>query len=179
MGLFDIKNDQIILNPDSLAIPAFKTIWDKDKTKGKTKATQVISYIYYMSDYKSPYSIYPEKKRRDILREEFIKDEKWSAGEDVTRAIQTYRDFQETHTMRLMRAARCAADELSIYFEDIDFKEKDDNGRPVYTAKDVAINLEKVGKIVESLDKLEEKIQKEIKSESRVRGGGELGIYER
>ena len=29
--------------------------------------------------------------------------------------------------------------------------EKDDNGRPVYTAKDVAINLEKVGKIVESL----------------------------
>ena len=179
MGLFDIKNDQIVLNPDSLAIPAFRTIWDNDKTKGKSRATQVISYIYYMSDFQSPYAIYPEKKRKEILRDEFIKDDKWKAGKEVDEAIKAYRGFQETHTMRLMRAARSAADQLSIYFEEIDFKEKDDNGRPVYTAKDVAINLEKVGKIVESLDKLEEKIKKEIKTESRVRGGGDLGIYER
>jgi hypothetical protein len=179
MGLFNIKNDQIILDPDSLAIPVFKTIWDNDKTKGKARATQVISYIYYMSDFKSPYSIYPEKKRKEILKEEFIKDKEWKEGINVDKAIQTYRGFQETHTMRLMRAARAAADQLSIYFEDVDFKEKDDQGRPVYTAKDVATSLEKVGKIVESLDKLEEKIKKEIKSESRVRGGGDIGIYER
>ena len=55
----------------------------------------------------------------------------------------------------------------------------DDNGKPVYTAKDVAYNLEKVGTIVDSLDKLETRIKKEVRTESRVRGGGDIGMYER
>ena len=65
------------------------------------------------------------------------------------------------------------------YFENIDFLEIGENGKPLYNAKDVAINLEKVGSIVESLDKLENKIKKEIKTDSRVRGGGDIGLYER
>ena len=52
-------------------------------------------------------------------------------------------------------------------------------GKPLYNAKDVASNLEKVGRIVESLDKLENKIKREVKSDSRIRGGGEIGLYER
>ena len=179
MALFDIKNDQIVFSPDSLAIPAFRKIWEGDKSKTKTRATKEISYVYYMCDFNSPYSIYPEHKRIEVLKSDFIGDPKWKPEGRIADAISKYREFQETHTMRLMRAARSAADQLSCYFEDIDFKEKDDNGRPVYTAKDVAVNLEKVGKIVESLDKLEEKIKKEIKTESKIRGGGDIGIYER
>jgi hypothetical protein len=81
--------------------------------------------------------------------------------------------------MRLMKAAKGAADKLALYFENIDFLEMGSNGRLLYNAKDVAINLEKVGRIVESLDKLENKIKREIKTDSRVRGGGEIGLYER
>ena len=40
MALFDIKNGTVILNPDSLALPGFREIWKKDKTKGKNKATK-------------------------------------------------------------------------------------------------------------------------------------------
>ena len=39
MALFDLKNGNIVLNPDSLALPGFREIWKKDKTKGKDKAT--------------------------------------------------------------------------------------------------------------------------------------------
>ena len=31
MALFDIKNGNIILNPDSLVLPGFREIWKKDK----------------------------------------------------------------------------------------------------------------------------------------------------
>ena len=41
MALFDIKNGNIILNPDSLVLPGFREIWKKDKTKGKTKGFEV------------------------------------------------------------------------------------------------------------------------------------------
>ena len=40
MALFDLKNGNIILNPDSLALPGFREIWKKDKTKGKDKANK-------------------------------------------------------------------------------------------------------------------------------------------
>ena len=103
----------------------------------------------------------------------------WEETEDIKEAIRRYVDFQETYTMRLMRAAKGASDKLAGYFEDVDFLARDDSGKPIFTAKDVAVNLEKIGNIVDSLDKLETRIKKEVKTDSRIRGGGEIGMYER
>lgn len=179
MALFDLKNGNIVLNPDSLALPGFREIWKKDKSKGKEKATREISFVFFMCDYNSPYAVYPTNKRRDVIVRDYMRDEKWKETPEVKEAIQRYQGFQETHTMRLMRAAKGAADKLAGYFENIDFLKVDDKGKPIYTAKDVAYNLEKVGNIVDSLDKLETRIKKEVKTDSRVRGGGEVGMYER
>ena len=179
MALFDLKNGNIVLNPDSLALPGFREIWKKDKTKGKEKATREISYIYFMCDYNSPYAVYPIDKRKEAIIKDYIKEEDWMETKEIKEAIKRYVDFQETHTMRLMRAAKGASDKLAGYFEAINFMDKDSNGKPIHTAKDVAVNLEKVGNIVDSLDKLETKIKKEVKTESRIRGGGEIGMYER
>ena len=179
MSLFDLKNGNIILNPDSIAIPCFHAIWKGDKTKGKEKATKHISYVYFMCDYHSPYAVYPAQKKRDVVVRDFIADEDWKETPEILVAMKAYRDLQETHTMRLMRAAKGASDKLAGYFETIDFLKVDDNGKPIYTAKDVAYNLEKVGNIVDSLDKLETRIKKEVKSDARVRGGGEIGMFER
>ena len=177
--LFDLKAGNVVLNPDSLAIPMFSKIWKTDKTKTKEKATKEISYIYFMCDFSSPYMVYPETKRREVIVKDFMKDEKWKESESILHAMKRYKDFQETHTMRLMKAAKGASDKLAGYFEGVDFLKTDDTGKPLYTAKDVAVNLEKVGNIVDSLDKLETRIKKEIKTDSRVRGGGEIGLYER
>ena len=178
-SLFDIKGGHIVLNAESLAIPIFNKIWKRDKSKSKDKATREISYIFFMCDFNSPYMAYPSNKRREIILKDFMKDEKWKEDKDIEEAKIRYVEFQETHTMRLMKAARGASDKLANYFETIDFLKTDDNGKPLYNAKDVAINLEKVGNIVDSLDKLENRIKKEIKTDSRVRGGGDIGLYER
>ena len=178
-SLFDLKGGQIVLNAESLAVPIFNKIWKRDKSKSKDRANKEIAYIFFMCDFNSPYMAYPGNKKRDIILNDFMKDPKWKEDKEIKEAMNKYLEFQETHTMRLMKAAKGAADKLAMYFEDIDFKEMGDNGRPLYNAKDVASNLEKVGSIVESLDKLENKIKKEIKADSRVRGGGDIGLYER
>ena len=178
-SLFDLRDGQVVLNPESLAIPIFNTIWKRDKTKSKERANREIAYIFFMCDFNSPYMAYPSTKRRDIILSDFMKDPKWKEDKDIKDAMSKYLEFQETHTMRLMKSAKGAVDKLTSYFENIDFLEKGENGKPLYNAKDVAINLEKVGSSVESLDKLETKIKKEIKTDSRVRGGGDIGLYER
>ena len=178
-SLFDLKAGQVVLNAESLAVPIFNKIWKRDKSKAKEKANKEIAYIFFMCDFNSPYVAYPNTKRREVIVSDFMKDSKWKEDKDILEAMEKYLEFQETHTMRLMKAAKGAADKLASYFEHVDFLEIGENGRPLYNAKDVAINLEKVGSIVESLDKLENKIKKEIKSDSRVRGGGDIGLYER
>ena len=179
MGLFDLKEGQIVLHPDSLALPPFKRIWNRDKGKGKEKATKEIAYIYYVTDFKSPYSIYPEDRRKTLVAEDFMKDIKYKPDKDVIEAIGFYKKLRETTSMYVLEKAKSAVYKLADYFDNIDFKETDEVGRPIYSAKDVSANLEKVGKIVESLDKLEEKVRKEIKTTENIRGGGEIGDYER
>ena len=176
-SLFDLRDGHVVLNAESLAIPIFNKVWKRDRSKDK--ATKEISYIFFMCDFNSPYMAYPNTKRREVVLNDFMKDKDWKEDKEIEEAMKKYLEFQETHTMRLMKAAKGAVDKLTSYFENIDFLEMGENGKPLYNAKDVAINLEKVGSIVESLDKLENKIKKEIKTDSRVRGGGDIGLYER
>ena len=68
---------------------------------------------------------------------------------------------------------------MSEYFENIDFTLKDLNGKLVYTAKDVAINLEKVGNIRESLLKLEQAVAQEQEKAPKIRKGVTPGMFDR
>ena len=113
------------------------------------------------------------------MAEDFMKDKKYVPDKDISEAIGFYKRLRETTSMYVLEKAKGAVYKLADYFDCIDFKETDDMGRPVYSAKDVSANLEKVGKIVESLDKLEDKVRKEIKTAENIRGGGEIGDYER
>ena len=179
MGLFDLKDDKLIINPDSLSIPAFKEIWDRDESEDKSKAYNEICYIYHMCDFKSPYAAHEESKREKEIIKDFIKKEGWKPDKKLSLCIEKYKKFQSTHSMRLLSSARDVVDKMAGYFRKVDFEEMDEEGRPIYTAKDVSANLEKIGKIIESLDKVEEKVKKEITVQSHIRGGGQAGMYER
>ena len=53
----------------------------------------------------------------------------------------------------------------------------DDNGKPIFNAKDLVMNLSKVGDVVSGLSKLEELVKKEEQKSSKVRGGVEINKY--
>lgn len=170
MGLFDYKDYKVVIDPSSLAIPAFRKIWDRDKTKNKRVATQELSYIYFVYDFKSPYSIYPENERKTKVLNEFITEPDWQPDPKVLAAIDEYNEFQRTYSMRFLESARGLADKLSSYFDEVDFHQTDDNGKPLYSAKDAVSNLKQVGDVIASLDKVEEKVKKEVDEKAKIRG---------
>jgi hypothetical protein len=170
MGLFDFKDYKVVISPDAVAIPAFKTIWERDKTKEKHKATQELSYIYFVNDFKSPYSIYPEEDRRAKVLSDFIKNPDWVMDAELKIAEEEYNEFQKTYSMRFLESARGLADKLTAYFDEVDFHATDERGKPTYSATDAVRNLKEVGNVIESLDKVEEKVKKEIDSQTKVRG---------
>ena len=47
MRILDIKNGKLEITPEALGLKYFKTLWDRDKSKDKTKAYNDILYVYY------------------------------------------------------------------------------------------------------------------------------------
>jgi hypothetical protein len=178
--IFDIENSKVILKASSLAIPEFKKIWDNDKDKLKKNAYNKLSYVVFLCDMSldNPYRNYADQDREITLKRDFFHDENINVEEDISDAIRKYRELQETVSVRMLRAAKKAADKLSEYFETINFKEVDKMGKPVYSARDVASNLKEIGGIVKSLSILEDQVRREQATGGKIRGGGEIGDYE-
>jgi len=176
--IFDILNGEVIISPEGLAIPAFKSIWDADKSKSKAKATDEIKYVAFLCDHtKSPYKDFPEYDKEKVIKRDLFGDENWQPDERVKSACKAYLDMVETPVTRLLRASKSAVDKLAIYLESVDFDKLDSNGKP-YSARDVVFNLGNIGNLVKSLNTLEEAAKREQLESSRVQGGMEIGYFE-
>lgn len=161
---FDVSETGIIkLRPEAKGIPEIK---DLLKHKDGEKYWQ---YIWHVCSHKSPYSSYPDDERLKMVQDDFLKENPSPA---ILKAVNKYRESLETTSMRLLRAAKNLALEVARSFE-----QNAENG--IDDRKEVMDSLGKVGKIIESLDKLEEKVKKEITNDERLRGGGSAGARER
>jgi hypothetical protein len=179
MNLFNINpQGKIELNPETIAIPPFRDIWNRDKSKTKEKATKEISYVAYLCDYKSPYVVYAEVDRDLVLRKDFIKDDKWTPDELIQNAVLKYRELQYTPILRMLNSALGVAGKISSYFDNVDFEAKDTRGNHVYDINDVLAAIDKVEKAVKKLKSLEQQVKSEQLENTTVRGNSEIGTYE-
>ena len=55
MDLFDLRDFTVTISPKALMVPEFKALWDRDKSNNKSTALSELAYVYYLSDFKSPY----------------------------------------------------------------------------------------------------------------------------
>ena len=92
-------------------------------------------------------------------------------------ACDKYEKLIETSAVRLLKAAKESIVKLEKYFRFVDLHAMDDRGKPIYTAKDLINNLEKMGKVVDGLTKLEEIVKREEQAANLNRGGVETNKY--
>jgi hypothetical protein len=177
--VFDIVNNKVVINPQSLTIPEFKFLWDRDKGKLKGTATKEISYIIFLCDESSdnPYRAYKDIERDIVLKKDFM-GEDWQIDDAVLKGIEKYQELKQTTNSRLLRSAKRAADKLAEYFDTIDFSLLGKDGKPMYSSRELSSNLKEVAGIVKSLGMLEEMVKKEQTESHVVRGGGDVGLYE-
>ena len=174
-NLLNLSNYIVIPDPYTLTIKEFKSIFDSDKSKKKEKAMKEFAYIYYMCDHNSPFSTYEdEEKSKEILNTLGID---CKINSKVKVAMSKYLELTETSAVKLLKAARESVVKLEKYFKDIDLTLVDDNGRPIFHAKDLVANLSKMGTVIEGLAKLEEQVKKEEQLNTHLRGGIEVNKY--
>lgn len=167
--LFDIINGNVIMNPTVIWIPEFKTLWDRDKSKTKERATREITYVIFLHSFQSPYQAYPEKEREiKIINDYFKTESDWRPDDAIKAAIKKYLELQDSAALRLLRTSKKALEKIEEF---MDIAEPDQVDK-------IVKNTKELGSIMRSLDDLERQVQKQQIESASVRGGQSVGLFE-
>ena len=170
MELLVISDDlRAYPRPEFANVDEFKKLIRRDRGspgdsggKKKQRASMELAYIFHLVDPGSPYRVYEESLRAEKVKGDLFKDyPDWEPDPILEAALAKYCDLKRTPTTELLKAAMSAVNKLTDYFDKLDFTLTDDNGRPIYNAKDVVSNLSNLGKVVEGLQKLREQVERE------------------
>lgn len=177
--IYDSLNKTLELNePSILLIREFKALVDRDKSKHKEKAFREFTYIYLALCWKSPYSQYAEYERHEAALDDSGITETEFNDPVFREACRKYRNLQDSSkSIKLLNAARMAADQFAEYFETIiDLNERDQNGKPVFSAEKVMKEMAQLSKVHEQLSLLESQVKQEMEVQSSTRAGVSEGF---
>lgn len=177
--IYDKAHGQLEINePEILLIKEFKNLLDRDKSKTKTRAFRELTYIYLAIDWKSMYSQYSEHERHEeAILDSGLTEEEFN--DPIFReACRKYRTLQDSNkSIKLLKAARIATDQFIEYFETIiDLNERDQNGKPVFSAEKVMKEMAQLSKVHEQLVALESQVKQEMEISSETRAGVQKGF---
>lgn len=173
MKLFDIVAGKVVIHPDALGIPCFKTLWEADKPD-KEHATKVISYIVLMNKWDSPYVQSMESGTRETrLKQEIFNDSNYELSEDDKYAESMYQQFCFTRTLKMLENMRLKLDSISRYYEESLYDELDER-----KIKDLLAGMASAGNVFKTIDTLETMVKAGEVSLGKVKGDAKVNPYE-
>jgi len=175
MNLLELDdNGEIIISAETLLVPEFKVLWDRDQVA----SIKLLKFIWFYCDTKSPCSTFEASLRlsESILNSELEVD--YTPDREVLQAIAKYESYDSIAT-RMLKSTYRACNELINYFNTVDLTQLDPrSGKPIYSAKELQGNIKQTADLLSGLRKLEEQVRSEQLNQATMRGGGEIGTYE-
>lgn len=156
--IFRISDDgtHAIPSAECIEIPEFQALLSRNRGTGLRE----LLFVYHTCDIQSPYYRIEDSRREEVVGRSFL-PEKWKPDVKVKEAQEKYRELTRTVYHDLMDAGDIGIHKLKRYFETVDLTELDDKGKPIYSARDLVSNLEKLGAVVRSHAELRALIEEE------------------
>lgn len=171
---YNQQTHQVELNmPEILLIKEFQVLSNEDKSAQKDLLFKQITYIQLALAWDSPYAQYSEEERHiEALRDSGLTEKEFDHP-SFRAACRKYRDLQDSNkSIRMLNAARTATDQFVDYFENVvDLNERDQNGKPIFTAEKVMKEMTLLNKVHQELVDLENRVKKEMAEQSQIRAG--------
>lgn len=171
MKILDFKDNKPVISPEIVSISPFKEIWEKDKTKDKSKATDKLKYVWFFVDYNSPYFKYPERDRKDLILGSIVKDKGFKVDKDVLAAIEKFKELNYSPAISAVEAAFGFIHNIEDFFRTTRIEDQK-NPKMI---QDMFINMPKM---VAALNEAKKTAEKDIDDKVKVRGGAKPGMFE-
>ena len=190
LRLFDYDNNKmkvVINTPDVLLIKEFQDLWTNERNKCKEDKTgekkllafRELSYIYLAIDWRSPYKEWSERERHDLAIKDSTLTQEEFDDETFRAACRKYKALQETSKIGLLLQSQLSLIErMRIYYDTMDFDERDQNGKPIFKMKDIQGEVAAMAKTIEGIQALKELHKKEQEQETSLRGDHEAGMFD-
>lgn len=185
MELFEIINGVVYPSTHALLIEPFKTIWETDDSKGRSRAMKVFRYVELMCSPKksNPYFGYSELVRPSKVKKEVFNDENYQDTSFMIAAIVKFKELlaSSSPSYDLLNSAFIAKDDLVDFLKDTKKRlaERSQSGAMIFKPKDLTNALKDVGDVTRTLEAAREKVGEELKEASKTRGQRVIGRYER
>ena len=197
MGIFIEENHKIIIAPEIKLVPKIADLIARDKSKDKRDSFKELSYVYFVTDYKSPYYIYPRDERRQRVKIELGFDPDWNPDQLLEDVAFVYDEMQKTPSIstlvaireslmtstKVIEALRSRIEDRLIKFntpsevEDAP-DELEDITNIVAAVSSLLVLADKLPKAISTMTDLEEKVKKEQSDDRKIRGGGSINAFE-
>jgi len=194
MSLFQEEKYKVTVTPEIKLIPEFSVIWTRDKDSHKRVAVQEFSYIYFITDYKSPYTIYSGEERLGVVKKDLGFDPDWIPDQAIINAVAKYEQLMETPSVKSLKAIKesllTSTKVIKLMQQNIEDmmqaqSDPEDGDADLDILSALADNIDrllnlssKLPKAVSTIEELEEKVKKEQSNERRIKGGGGATHFE-
>lgn len=171
MKIFDLKDNNLIIEPQVLTVPEFHALWKRDKNKNKDNAFKDLGYVYHLCDFNSPYAGYPAYIKEETIKIDLYKDKNYKIDSHIKLAVDKYKELHSTSKQRFVEAVKGKLDEITKFITETPVDED--------TLKAILEIINNVGKTVATYDKIEDAVNKDTeKSNTKVRGDKKPGMFE-
>ena len=173
-SIFDVVDNKVIIKPEALLISPFEEIWNSDKSVGKKVATDKIKFIWFYSDFDSPYcKNYSEEIRAKHILIDVLKDKNYKVTKDMTEGCIKYKELYTSPEERLVDGAQVAIHKMDNYYRTVNFGDLGEND-----IKRVTDSIVSLPKLVQSIKDARKAAQAEENNNTKIRGGASIGMFE-
>ena len=179
MKLFKKEGYNLTIADEALLLKPFKTIWKRDRTKGKDVAIQELGYVYFMEDPRSDYvSQFQDKEVRDEkIREGEGIPVDWKPDDKVKAAMQFYSGFKPASALLLEDIKNGISVMRSSLMSAESFADIDPDKRPK-ALDNYATTMSKLVALTKQVDELEKQLATAMVQDDKVRGSMEKSLLE-
>lgn len=170
MKLFKYEGFNIEIAPQALRLKAFRDLYERDTSKDKSRAIDELTFVYFFTDPRSDYMITSDEDSRiNAIKADMGLPSNWTPDDKVMKAVELYKSFRPVSAM-LLDDAYYMINKLRERMRNVDYDERDEKGRPLYTFESVTKTVMKIPELVDVLGKAVDRVNKDILEQEKASG---------
>ena len=173
MKLIRLDNFQVVIEDELLLLTPFRKLYKSDKNRNKDNFYNFLTILYFTYDPRSDYSyiVSDDARLKEVCDSNGLAVPKFSSLEQE--CIELYKKLTTTLSQELLRSTKIAIDKLRAFLEAVDFNERDDKGKLIFTPQSLTTAIKQIPQLAKDLQDAEKAVAREIMEQGRARGGVE------